>query len=92
MPRSCCCSTVGLDVEGRQFLLDHVRRLCREDGIAVLWATHLIDEVVPEARVVVLHRGSVMAHGSVAEILAGTGESSVRAAFDALTRRGEAKP
>jgi ABC-2 type transport system ATP-binding protein len=84
--------TVGLDVEGRQFLLDHVRRLCREDGIAVLWATHLIDEVVAEARVVVLHRGSVMAHGSVAEILAATGESSVRAAFDALTRRGEAKP
>src|ERR1700751_4561581 len=34
--------TVGLDVAGRQFLLEHVRRLCRERGLAVLWATHLI--------------------------------------------------
>ncbi len=37
--------TVGLDIASRQFLLDHVRRLCREEGLAALWATHLIDEV-----------------------------------------------
>jgi ABC-2 type transport system ATP-binding protein len=80
--------TVGLDVEGRRFLLDHVRRLCREDGIAVLWATHLIDEVVPEARLVILHRGAVMAHGPVPEILGASGAASVREAFDALTRGG----
>ncbi|MBC7801819.1 MAG: ATP-binding cassette domain-containing protein, partial [Gemmatimonadaceae bacterium] len=36
--------TAGLDMESRGFLLDHVRRLCREQGLAVLWATHLIDE------------------------------------------------
>src|SRR6185503_447139 len=53
--------TVGLDVAGRQFLLDHVRRLCRERGMAVLWATHLIDEVGDDARAVVLHRGRVLA-------------------------------
>ena len=35
--------TVGLDIASRQFMLDHVRKLCREDGIAVLLATHLID-------------------------------------------------
>ena len=37
--------TVGLDIASRQFLIDHVRRLCREQRIAVLWATHLIDEI-----------------------------------------------
>ncbi len=84
--------TVGLDVEGRQFLLDHVRALCREQGIGVLWATHLIDEVGAEARLVVLHQGRVMAAGTVPEVLATTGAASIRDAFDRLTRRGESKP
>jgi ABC-2 type transport system ATP-binding protein len=84
--------TVGLDVEGRQFLLDHVRGLCRDDGIGVLWATHLIDEVGAEARVIVLHQGSVIAEGTVSEVLAVTGATSIREAFDALTRRSERKP
>jgi ABC-2 type transport system ATP-binding protein len=76
--------TVGLDVAGRQFLLDHVRRLCRERGMAVLWATHLIDEVGDDARVVVLHRGRVLAVGPAGEVIAASGASSMRAAFDQL--------
>ena len=84
--------TVGLDVEGRQFLLDHVRGLCRNDGIGVLWATHLIDEVGADSRVIVLHQGKVMAEGSVPEILAATGSATMREAFDAMTRRSERKP
>jgi ABC-2 type transport system ATP-binding protein len=77
--------TVGLDVASRQFLIDHVRGLCRERGIAVLWATHLIDEVDEAARVVILHRGRVLAHGSVAEACATTNDGTLRAAFDKLT-------
>ena len=76
--------TVGLDVAGRQFLLDHVRRLCRERGMAVLWATHLIDEVGDDARVVVLHRGRVLAEGPAVEVIAASGTTSMRAAFDKL--------
>jgi ABC-2 type transport system ATP-binding protein len=49
--------TVGLDIASRQFMLDHTRQLCREEGIAALWATHLIDEVGDGAQVVVLHKG-----------------------------------
>ena len=37
--------TVGLDVASRAAILRHVRRLCRTRGVAVLWATHLLDEV-----------------------------------------------
>jgi ABC-2 type transport system ATP-binding protein len=55
--------TVGLDVESRRFLLDHVRRLCREDGLAALWATHLLDEAEPADRVVILHHGKIVASG-----------------------------
>jgi ABC-2 type transport system ATP-binding protein len=84
--------TVGLDVEGRQFLLDHVRGLCRSEGIGVLWATHLIDEIDADSRVIVLHQGKIMAEGRVPDILAATGSATIREAFDAMTRRSERKP
>src|ERR1700726_1597224 len=37
--------TVGLDVKARADFLMHVRNLATQEGIGVLWATHLIDEV-----------------------------------------------
>jgi ABC-2 type transport system ATP-binding protein len=78
--------TVGLDIASRQFLIDHVRRLCREQHIAVLWATHLIDEVDETARVIILHRGRVLAQGVVAEVCSANNVSTLRAAFDRLTQ------
>jgi ABC-2 type transport system ATP-binding protein len=78
--------TVGLDVASRQFLIDHVRGLCRDQGIAVLWATHLIDEVDVTGRVIVLHRGLVRAQGQVAGVCAAAHCSTMREAFDHLTR------
>lgn len=78
--------TVGLDAASRSFLLDHVRLLCREQGLATLWATHLIDEAVPEARIIVLHHGRIRAAGTTAEILAAAGGvPDLRAAFARLT-------
>jgi len=78
--------TVGLDIASRQFLLDHVRRLCREEGLAALWATHLIDEVDADGKVIVLHRGRVLAQGVVAEVITAASADSMKGAFDALTR------
>lgn len=78
--------TVGLDMESRSFLLDHVRSLCAERGLAVLWATHLIDEANEQSRVIVLHRGHVLADGTVPEVVARAGERSLRGAFDRLVR------
>ena len=80
--------TVGLDVASRQFLLDHVRGLCRDRNIAVLWATHLIDEVDDESRVIVLHRGRVLAQGNVRDICAVANAATLREAFDRLTAKG----
>lgn len=77
--------TVGLDIASRQFLLDHVSKLCREEGMAAFWATHLIDEVDPEGRVVILHQGRILEQGPVAEVVARAGANSLRAAFDRLT-------
>jgi ABC-2 type transport system ATP-binding protein len=78
--------TVGLDISSRQFLLDHVRRLCREEGLAALWATHLIDEAGEGARVIVLHQGEIRADGGEAAILGQTRALSLRAAFETLVQ------
>jgi ABC-2 type transport system ATP-binding protein len=78
--------TVGLDVPTRQAIVAHVHRLAREDGVAVLWATHLIDEVAEDDSVVVLHQGRVRAQGGLAEVLAQTGAADIGAAFAKLTQ------
>jgi ABC-2 type transport system ATP-binding protein len=77
--------TVGLDVASRSAILRHVRKLVEERGVAVLWATHLLDEVVDGDAVVVLHRGKVLAAGDVSEVVASVGAEDMRGAFIALT-------
>jgi ABC-2 type transport system ATP-binding protein len=82
--------TVGLDAASRAFLLDHVRGLCRDEGLAVLWATHLIDEVGDDARVVVLRNGEVRADGAVPDVLAQAGGAATMGeAFARLTAAPE---
>jgi ABC-2 type transport system ATP-binding protein len=77
--------TVGLDVASRSAILRHVRSLVRERGVAVLWATHLLDEVIAGDAVVVLHRGRVLASGDVADVVSAAGAVDMRSAFIALT-------
>ena len=62
--------TVGLDAASRAAITDHVHGLATDMGLTVLWATHLTDEVRPGDRLVVLHRGRVLADGTAAEIAA----------------------
>jgi ABC-2 type transport system ATP-binding protein len=59
--------TVGLDAASRAAITNHVHALT-EEGLTVLWATHLVDEVRPEDRLVILHRGKVLADGEAAAI------------------------
>ena len=77
--------TVGLDVPSRQAIVAHVHALAREDGVAVLWATHLIDEVAEDDSVVVLHQGRVRADGTLSEVLRRAGAGSIGEAFAKLT-------
>ncbi len=78
-------ATVGLDVKARADILNHVRNLVAEQGIGVLWATHLFDEIVASDDLVVLHQGIVLARGQVARILADTGTQDINASFTRLT-------
>lgn len=78
-------ATVGLDVEARASIIGHVRRLVADDGIGVLWATHLFDEIAPSDDLVVLHQGKILANGQVARVIADAGARDVNAAFMQLT-------
>ena len=78
-------ATVGLDVKARADILSHVRQLVTEQGIGVLWATHLFDEITANDDLVVLHQGRVLAHGEVARVVAEAGTDNVNAAFMRLT-------
>jgi ABC-2 type transport system ATP-binding protein len=78
--------TVGLDIKARADLLAHAHRLVAEDGVCVLWATHLVDEISDGDLVIVLHRGRMLAHGPVAQVVAANGGADIRAAFTALTQ------
>jgi len=77
--------TVGLDIRSRADILGHVRKLVAEDGIGVLWATHLIDEVADTDQVIVLHDGRVLGDGAAGRLLADTGAANLREAFTTLT-------
>jgi len=77
--------TVGLDLPSRKALVDYVHELARTHRIAVLWTTHLIDEVYPDDDLVILHRGRVQARGPVDAVLATTASADIDAAFQHLT-------
>lgn len=78
--------TVGLDMPSRKAIVEHVHAMAEEKQLAVLWATHLIDEVYDNDHLVVIHRGQVRAAGSVTEVLQTTAAESVQVAYDTLTK------
>jgi ABC-2 type transport system ATP-binding protein len=78
-------ATVGLDVKARADILGHVRQLVTEQGIGVLWATHLFDEIADSDDIVVLHQGRILAQGKVARVIADAGTDDVNSAFMRLT-------
>jgi ABC-2 type transport system ATP-binding protein len=84
--------TVGLDIKSRAHILRHTRGLVAANGVSVLWATHLIDEISDGDDVIVLHQGRLLAHGSVASITESTQARDIRAAFNRLTQDGETAP
>ena len=77
--------TVGLDIGSREGVVQIVRSLVAREGLGVLWATHLIDEIAPTDLVVLLHKGKVLYTGSVPGLLAQSGTGNIRDAFRVLT-------
>jgi ABC-2 type transport system ATP-binding protein len=78
-------ATVGLDPASRSDLLKLMLTLRVERSVAVLWATHLCDEVSGADRVIVLHRGKVLADATPAQLIARSGTATIEQAFLAMT-------
>lgn len=76
--------TVGLDMPTRRDIVNHVHHLAHDGEIAVLWATHLIDEVEKNDSVIILSHGSVLADGSANQVVAKSGANSISSAFEKL--------
>jgi ABC-2 type transport system ATP-binding protein len=78
-------ATVGLDPASRSDLLKLILAMRAERSVAVLWATHLCDEVPNADRVVVLDRGKVLADTTPAQLVANAGTATIEQAFLAMT-------
>jgi ABC-2 type transport system ATP-binding protein len=78
-------ATVGLDPASRSDLIQLILSMRRERSVAVLWATHLCDEVTDADRVVVLHRGKLLADTTPARLVADAGAATIEQAFLAMT-------
>ncbi len=74
-------ATVGLDPKSRRDLLQTLHAEVRERGTCVLWATHWVEETAGAQRVLVLHKGRLLADGSPAEVTAALGEPTLEAGF-----------
>lgn len=76
-------ASVGLDPASRLALNRHVRQLCRDTGLAVLWTTHLLDEVQASDQLLILNRGQLVAQGIAGQI--GAEDASLAQTFERLT-------
>jgi ABC-2 type transport system ATP-binding protein len=73
--------TVGLDPKSRRDLLAAVRADVEARKTCVLWATHLVEEAEAADRVLVLHRGHLLADGTPAQVTQALGGSRLEDAF-----------
>ena len=78
--------TVGLDIGSRQMILKHVKSLCKKGELAVLWATHLIDEIDKGEKVIIINKGKVLISGDVDKIINKARVKTIRDAFNKLVK------
>jgi ABC-2 type transport system ATP-binding protein len=78
-------ATVGLDPKSRQDLLRAIHADVQERGVCVLWATHQVEEAGKADRVLVLHKGALLADGTPAEVTHALGGPTLEAGFIART-------
>jgi ABC-2 type transport system ATP-binding protein len=86
--------TNGMDPQGREDMLDMIRRLHYELGIAVVLSSHLLEDVEHTCEyVVMLDQGRLVVAGRIEELMSGGGDIVVRVDGDPneFTKRLRAK-
>jgi ABC-2 type transport system ATP-binding protein len=61
-------ASAGLDPASRLALNQHVRTLCSEQQLAVLWTTHLLDEINSQDDLLILNRSRLVSQGPAGEL------------------------
>lgn len=61
--------TVGLDIPTRKELITYLHNLPSQENCAVLWATHLVDEINDDDRVLILHEGKIQRDGIACDLI-----------------------
>ncbi len=78
-------ATVGLDFETRRMMNAHIRGLCEAEGISVLWATHLVEDIELDDNIILLQGGQVIAQGVCRSLLENNQETSLHALLQHLS-------
>ena len=73
--------TVGLDPKSRRDLMAAVRADVAARQTSVLWATHLVEEAEAADRVLVLHKGKLLADGTPKSVAEQLGSTELEEAF-----------
>jgi sodium transport system ATP-binding protein len=83
--------TTGLDVMTARTIMSFIEK-CRTEGRTVLFSTHIMSEVERLCdEIGVMHRGSIVARGSIERLRAQTGESALESVFLKLVADSEKK-
>lgn len=84
-------ATTGLDVLVARALLDAVAEL-RDEGKCIVFSTHIMREAERLCdRIAIMHRGRILAEGTLAELSEAHGESDLEELFFRLIRKQEAE-
>ncbi|BCT32601.1 MULTISPECIES: ABC transporter ATP-binding protein [Pseudomonas] len=84
-------ASAGLDPASRLALNRHIRQLCQEQRLSVLWTTHLLDEVQADDQLLILHQGRLVASGLASAISQQQG-GDLGTAFARLTQNPQPRP
>jgi ABC-2 type transport system ATP-binding protein len=80
--------TAGLDPIGRQELLELIGGLARNDGVTVLFSTHILGDIERVCqRVAILHRGRLLASGDLADLKHRYGATHMDDLYFSLVKR-----
>jgi len=69
--------TAGLDLPSKNIITDYAHELA-EQGVSVIWITHLLDEIVDQDAVVIMREGRIEQQGTLESL---GGVEALRAAF-----------
>ncbi|MBB1486823.1 ATP-binding cassette domain-containing protein [Oceanospirillum sediminis] len=78
-------ATVGLDLSTRKQLTQYLHQRCKQEGLTVLWTTHLIEEIEASDPVMVLHKGTARFSGISHQVIQDAGVADLTDLIEQLT-------